>query len=168
MIGFKAILLKFDSQGEKTGWTYILIPAKIAEKINPGTKKSFRVKGKIDEHKIRSVALLPMGGGDFIMPVNAVMRKAIKKTKAASVTVELEKDITPLKLSAELMACLKEEPDAKAYFESLPKSHQQYFSKWIESAKTETTKTKRIATAVTAFSNKLTYSQMMRLHRKDS
>ena len=167
MIGFKTTLLKFDKQGEKTGWTYILVPSRVAEKINPGTKKSFRVKGKIDDLKIKSVALLPMGGGDFIMPVNASMRKAIKKMKAAIVTVELEKDITPLKLSAELLTCLKEEPDAKAYFDSIPKSHQQYFSKWIESARTEATKTKRIATVITAFSNRLTYSQMMQLHRRD-
>ena len=167
MIGFKTTLLKFGSQGEKTGWTYILIPCKIAEKIQPGTKKSFRVKGRIDDHKIKSVALLPMGGGDFIMPVNAAMRKAIKKTKGSNVTVELEKDVTALKLSAELLACLQDEPGAKTYFDSLPKSHQQYFSKWIESAKTEPTKTKRIATCVVAFSNKLTYPQMLQLHRKD-
>jgi hypothetical protein len=168
MIGFKTTLLKFGSQGEKTGWTYILIPGTIAEKIQPGTKKSFRVKGKIDDHKIKSVALLPMGEGNFIMPVNAAMRKAIRKTTGATVTVELQKDTAPLKLSAELMACLAEEPEARAYFDSLPKSHQQYFSKWIESAKTEVTKTKRIAACVTAFLNKLNYAQMLQLHRKES
>jgi hypothetical protein len=167
MIGFKTTLLKFDKQGEKTGWTYILIPFKIAEKIKPGTKTSFRVKGKIDDHKIKSVALLPMGGGDFIMPVNATMRKAIKKTKGGTVIMELEKDTAPLKLSAELLACLEDEPEAKAYFDTLPGSHRQYFSKWIESAKTEATKTKRIATVVIAFANKLTYPQMLQLHRKD-
>jgi hypothetical protein len=168
MIGFKTTLLKFDSQGEKTGWTYIKIPARIAEKIKPGTKKSFRIKGKIDDFKIKSVALLPMGAGDFIMPVNATMRKAIKKIKGATVVVEMEEDKAALKLSAELLACLADEPEATAYFNSLPKSHQQYYSKWIESAKTDATKTKRIATCINAFVNKLTYSQMMQLHRKDS
>ncbi|MFT3911250.1 MAG: YdeI/OmpD-associated family protein [Ferruginibacter sp.] len=167
MIGFKTTLLKFDKQGEKTGWTYILIPNKIAEKIKPGNKKSFRIKGKIDEFKIKSVALLPMGGGDFIMPVNATMRKAIKKNNGASVTVEMEIDKAPLKLSPGLMACLEDDPDSKSYFDKLAPSHQQYYSKWIESAKTDATKTKRIALCITAFANKLSYPEMMRLQKKD-
>ncbi len=167
MIGFKTQLLRFDKQGEKTGWTYILIPSKIAGKIKPSTKKSFRVKGKIDDHIIKSVALLPMGGGDFIMPVNATMRKAIKKMKGATVVVELEEDKAKLKLSKELLACLDDEPEGRGYFNSLPPSHQQYYSKWIEEAKTDTTKAKRISTCLEAFANKLSYSQMMQLHRKD-
>jgi hypothetical protein len=167
MIGFKTTLLKFDKQGEKTGWTYILIPSKIAEKIKPGNKKSFRIKGKIDELKIKSVALLPMGGGDFIMPVNATIRKAIKKNKGATVIIEMEEDKAAVKLSAALLACLEDDPDSKSYFSKLPGSHQNYYSKWIESAKTDATKTKRIATCINAFANKLTFSQMMQTHKKD-
>ena len=41
MIRYTTSLLKFDKQGEKTGWTYIVIPADIAQQINPGIKKSF-------------------------------------------------------------------------------------------------------------------------------
>ena len=167
MIGFKTTLLKFDKQGEKTGWTYILIPSKIAGKIKPGNKKSFRIKGKIDELKIKSVALLPMGGGDFIMPVNATMRKAIKKNKGATVIIEMEEDKAAPKLSAALLACLEDDPGSKSYFSKLPGSHQNYYSKWIESAKTDATKTKRIATCINAFANKLTFSQMMQMHKKD-
>jgi len=50
----------------------------------------------------------------------------------------------------------------------LPGSHQQYFSRWIESAKTDATKTKRIAMAINAFSKKLGYSQMMQLQKKNA
>lgn len=167
MIGFKTTLLKFDSQGEKTGWTYILIPKELAEKIKPENKKSFRVKGKIDEFKIKSVALLPMGGGDFIMPVNATMRKGIKKNKGAAVTVEMKEDKASLKLSPGLLSCLEDDPDSKSYFTNLAPSHQQYYSKWIESAKTDATKTKRIALCINAFANKLSYSEMMRQHKMD-
>ena len=168
MIGFKTSIQKFDQQGEKTGWSYICIENKIAEKLKPGNKKSFRVKGKIDNYKINSVALLPMGEGNFIMPVNAVMRKAIKKIKGAIVIVELEEDITPVKLSPALLSCLKDEPDAKKYFEEMPLSHKHYYSNWIQAAKTETTKAKRIASAIYAFSNKLTYAQMMKLYKRDN
>lgn len=165
MIVFKTVLLKFDKQGEKTGWTYFTVPNKIAEKLKPGQKKSFRVKGKIDDHPIKSVALLPMGEGDFIMPVNAVMRKAIRKRKGDTVEVTLEVDNAEVKLSAMLLACLKDEPEAYQYFKNLPKSHQHYYSKWIESAKTDGTKTKRIAVAIIAFTKKMSFSQMMQLQR---
>ena len=167
MISFKTTLLKFDRQGEKTGWTYITIPQKITQQLKPGNKKSFRVKGTIDEHAIRSVALLPMGEGEFIMPVNATMRKAILKRKGDTVKLALELDHTVLKISATLLACLEDEPDATEYFKKLPGSHQQYYSKWIESAKTDATKTKRIALAINAFSKKMSFSQMMQLRKKD-
>ena len=74
MVNFTTTLLQFAEQGEKTGWTYIEIPADIAEQIKPNNKKSFRVKGRLDNYKISSVALMPMGDGKFIMPFNAIMR----------------------------------------------------------------------------------------------
>jgi predicted aspartyl protease len=167
MISFKTTLLKFDKQGEKTGWTYFVIPQKIAEKLNPGVKRSFRVKGSIDECKIKSVALLPMGEGDFIMPVKAAMRKALMKQKGDKISVTLELDKTPFKMSAGLLECLEDEPEARAYFNKLPGSHQKYYSNWIETAKTDVTKTKRIALALNAFSKKMSFSQMMQLQKKD-
>ena len=166
MIVFKTILLKFDKQGEKTGWTYITIPQKIADKLKPGYKRSFRVKGLIDEHKIKAVALLPMGEGDFIMPINAIMRKALMKRKGDTVKVSLEIDNASVKISTVLLECMEDDPAALEYFKKLPVSHQNYYSKWIESAKTDSTKTKRIALAMNAFSKKMSFSQMMQLQKK--
>lgn len=152
--------------GEKTGWTYILIPHKIAEKIKTACKKSFRVKGKIDDHKIKAVALLPMGEGDFIMPINAEMRKGLKKIHGAKVTVEIEEDKAEIKISSQLLTCLKDDPAANEHFKKLPRSHQQYYSKWILSAKTEATQTRRIAAAIHAFSNNLSYGEMIKFLQK--
>lgn len=166
MISFKSTLLKFDNQGEKNGWTYIHIPARIAGKLKPGCKKSFRVKGKIDEYAFKAVSLLPMGDGDFIMAVNATMRKALRKQKGDAVDLEMEADIAEPKLSAQLMACLCDEPEAMAYFKKLPGSHQKYYSNWIESAKTEPTKTKRIALAINSFVHKMSFAEMIRAQKK--
>ncbi|MBS1565349.1 MAG: DUF1905 domain-containing protein, partial [Bacteroidetes bacterium] len=129
MVKFTATLLRFNQQGEKTGWTYIEVPEKISEQLKPGHRRSFRVKGKLDNHAIKSVALLPMTGGGFIMAVNATMRKAIGKTKGAKVVVQLDVDNKVIPLSKDLMACLEEEPAALAYFKKLAPSHQQYYSK---------------------------------------
>jgi len=167
MISFKAIILKFNSQGEKTGWSYIEIPSALAKKLYPNNKKSFRVKGKLDEHSIKGVSLLPMGEGAFIMALNGAMRKAVGKQKGASLQVQLEIDKIPYQLNKALMECLADEPAALSHFKSLPRSHQNYYSKWIDSAKTTTTKTKRIAMAVNAMLKKMDFGQMLRAAKED-
>ncbi|HNP23387.1 MAG TPA: YdeI/OmpD-associated family protein [Panacibacter sp.] len=167
MIEFTTSILKFGQQGEKTGWTYIVIQADLAQQLMPGNKKSFRVKGKLDDYKIEGIALIPMGGGDFIMALNADMRRALKKKQGAMITARLEVDTKPLKISVDFMTCLNDEPKARDFFKTLAKSHQNYFSKWIESAKTEGTKTKRIALAVNALSKQWDYGTMIREDKKN-
>jgi len=168
MIQFTAAIKKFGRQGEKTGWTYIEIPAAAAQELNPGNKKGFRVKGKLDEYSISMVALLPMGGGDFIMPLNAQMRKGIKKQKGATLNVELEADTNQIKPPPELIECLNDEPKALEYFNSLTKGHQNYFTNWINSAKTDPTKAKRIAATLNALDKHWDFGQMMRAMKKVS
>ena len=167
MVTFTATLLKFDSQGEKTGWTYIEVPEKITEQLKPGHRRSFRVKGKLDNHPIKGVALLPMKGGGFIMPVNATMRKGMGKTKGAKVAVQLEVDTKVIPLSKDMMECLADEPKALVFFKKLAPSHQQYYSKWIEGAKTPATKAKRIAATVTAMERQMSYGEMLRAMREE-
>ncbi len=166
MIKFTSILRKFDRQGEKTGWTYIEVPADLAQKLKPGNKKSFRVKGKLDSCKISGIALLPMGGGAFIMAVNAAMRKAIHKRHGALLKLQLEADESGFVFNKDLIACLADEPAAKIFFNTLPGSHQRYFSKWIDSAKTTPTRVKRIMMAVNALAKGWGYVEMIRSSKK--
>lgn len=161
-ITFKSRIQKFKKKGEKSGWTYIEISKALAEKLKPENKKSFRVKGKLDAFEFSKQALLPMGDGNFIMALNAVMRKEIKKAEGDMVQVMMEEDKREIALSAELIACLKDEPSAWEFFNTLTKGHQQYFSKWVESAKTTPTKTKRIVMAVNALARKLGFPEMLR------
>lgn len=167
MVRFTTTIKKFGSQGEKTGWTHIIIPAKIAQKLIPGNKRSFRVKGKLDEYPIHAVALLPMGEGDFVMAINATMRKGIKKREGATLDVQIEVDTKEIKPPKEFIECLQDDPDAFAFFKTLAKSHQNYFGKWIADAKTEQTKTKRIAQAVNALSKKMDFGLMIRTIKKE-
>ncbi len=162
MVHFTTTIKRFTIQAEKTGWTYIEIPSDIAEALKPGNKKTFRVKGKIDNHPIKYAALMPMGGGKFIMSLNATMRKGIHKKHGAMVEVDLETDMSIYKLDSDFVVCLNDEPPAKKFFESLSTSHQNYFSKWIETAKTQETKAKRIALAINALARKLGFAEMLR------
>ncbi|SEW34380.1 Bacteriocin-protection, YdeI or OmpD-Associated [Chitinophaga sp. YR573] len=166
MVKYTTTILRFEKMGEKTGWTYIVVPADIAEELKPGHRQSFRVKGKLDNFKIAAVALMPMGDGSFIMALNADIRKGIAKKLGAKLDVQLTVDNNPDPVSSpEFIECLKDEPAAFEYFNSLPKGHRNYFMKWIESAKTEPTKAKRIAQAVTAMSRKQDYPTMIRSNR---
>jgi hypothetical protein len=167
MVSFIAILEKFAKKGEKTGWTYFEIPAKIAKKINPGQKKAFFVKGKIDSYAIKRVSILPMGEGNFIMPVNAAMRKGIKKPIGEKIVVKLQEDRSDFIFNEDFLSCLKEDKQAKTFFDSLPGSHQKYYSKWIDSAKTDATKAKRIAQSINGFKMKLGYGEMLRYYREN-
>ena len=166
MIKFITAILKFDKQGEKTGWTYIEVPAILAEQLKPGCKKSYRVKGQLDEHPIQQVALLPMGEGNFILPLNAVMRKSIGKRKGAQLEVILQLDKSVYELNKELMECLADEPTALDFFLTKPLSFQHYYSKWIESAKTDETKAKRIELAVTSLAQEIEFGEMLRNQRQ--
>ena len=165
MIKFTTTIDKFDKQGEKTGWTYIIIPATKANKINPGVKKSYRVKGKLDDWTIGKTAMIPMGEGDFIIPINAAIRKGIGKRKGATVTVQLEIDKSPILPPSELLECLADEPEALKYFNSLPQGHRNYFTKWIETAKTDVTKAKRIALVIKSMVRKMDFGAMLREER---
>lgn len=166
MISYTTSILKFEKQGEKTGWTYIEVPEDIVQQLKPANKKSFRVKGKLDDYSIKQIALLPMGNGSFIMPLNATLRKGIGKRKGAMLIVKLELDKVPYQINAEFLECLADEPTAMEYFKSMTMSFQHYYSKWIETAKTEPTRTKRIALAVSSLARKMDFGEMLRSQKK--
>lgn len=164
-IHFITALQKFGENGDKTGWTYIEIPGELAAQLHPSDKKAFRVKGTLDHYAVSGVTVLPAGGGDYMMPVNAAMRKGIGKREGAMVVVTIGRDDQKYELNPDFVACLEEDPTAKAFFETLAPSHQRYFSKWIDDAKTEATRIKRIAQSLSGLSHKMDYGQMIRYHK---
>lgn len=168
MITFTATIQQFDKKGEKTGWSYIEVPADIAALIKPGVKKSFKIKGKLDAYSISLVSLIPMGDGSFIIPFNAAMRKGTGKKKGAMIKVQLAEDKKEYELNKDLMDCLADEPAALAFFKTKTRSFQNYYSKWIESAKTDTTRAKRIAMAVSSLAKKIEFGEMLRMERDKS
>jgi hypothetical protein len=164
-VNFTAAIHRFGQQGEKTGWTYFEVPADLVQELKPGNKKEFKVKGKLDKHPVKRISLLPMGGGVFIFVLNAELRKAIGKKQGAMVNVQLTEDKSEFVFNKDFMDCLNDDPAANSFFKTLTGSHQRYFSKWIDSAKTEPTRIKRIALAVNALSKKWGYGEMIRAQK---
>ena len=137
------LLDKFPCKG---GWTYTLIPEVLPDKHSPfGWVK---VKGSIDGYEFNNYRLQPMGDGCLFFAVKAEIRKAIKKEVGDVVRIILYRDNTPLEIPEELIACLKDEPNAYENFQQLTESKQKEFIDWIYSAKTDETKVKRIVATI--------------------
>jgi len=168
MISFTTLILQFAEQGEKTGWSYIEIPADIAQQLKADNKKSFRVKGMLDGLAVSGLALMPMGGGNFIMALKAEIRKGLHKNAGAMLQVSIEEDKEyKVDIPNDLQECFDFEPEALVFFNSLAKSHREYFIKWIDGAKTNETRARRVINTVNAMLRRLSYNQMLQAMRKE-
>ena len=167
MVDFSCIINKFNYKGEKTGCSYIEIKAEKAQQLYPGKKSTYRVRGTIDGKPFDQLALMPMGNGNFILALNAGIRKIIGKGKGDKVSVRIELDTIPVVFNAEFLVCLNEDAEASQFFNTLPPGHRRYFNTWIESAKSEQTRTHRIAQTLNALSNGQNYGQMLRTLKKN-
>ncbi|WP_165023870.1 YdeI/OmpD-associated family protein [Dysgonomonas sp. ZJ279] len=148
LINKKYLLEKFP---EKGGWTYTEIPEIPMGKASFGMLK---VKGSIDGFEIKKYHLMPFGNGKLFLPVKAEIRKKIKKQAGDYVHVILYLDNEPLEVPEELLLCLRDEPEAFQFFNSLSESEQHNYIKWIYSAKTDQTKVDRIAKTLVRLSKR--------------
>ena len=153
-------LLKFDKKGEKTGWTYILLKSEFSNQLNPNIKRSYRIYCTIDSIKDLEFSLLPIGDGDFIIPIKKDLQLKLKKKVGDKVNIIISLNSNEYEMDKDFIEYLEIEPKAKEFFNSLIGSHQKYFSKWIESAKTPITKANRIAKVVEALSKRRNFNEL--------
>ncbi|HCL04543.1 MAG TPA: hypothetical protein DHW64_00565 [Chitinophagaceae bacterium] len=147
IINKKYLLEKFPGKG---GWTFARIPQIKQDKKNPfGWVK---VKGIIDGYAISQYKLMPMGNGQLFLPVKAGIRKIIGKQAGDYITVTLYPDNDPVLIPAELLDCLKDDPDAHRNFIQLSEGKQKEYIDWIYEAKKESTRIERMATMITTIS----------------
>lgn len=166
MPSFKAIIQKFASKGEKTGWTYVDVPTDIILKLKLKNKKEFRIKGVMDDVKFDRLTVYPIGEGNFIIAINGDMRKQLGKKEGAQVSIKFETDESGAPQSPELEACLKEDKVALKQFKTLLLSHQNYFHRYVWSAKGEATKAGRIVNVINAMYKKQNFPEMIRSLKK--
>jgi hypothetical protein len=167
MIYFKTEIEKYESNGEKTGWSYVHIPQKIADQIKPNSRRGFRVKGFLDELSVNGLSATPVKDDGFIIPLNKNLRKALRKEEGAMIELRLSFDADfKIEMPEVLEVCLAQEDGLLEYFLSLPKSHQNYFINWLNTAKTEPTLTKRLVMLVNAMALKQDFGAMIRANKK--
>ena len=162
MHSFQTIIQKFASKGEKTGWTYVDIPPDIIFKLKLKNKKEFRIKGLMDDVRFERLAAYPIGEGNFIIAINGELRKKIGKKEGAMLHVKFELDLSAPLQSPELMDCLNEDTIALKQFNSLMLSHQNYFHRYVYTAKGAATKAARIVNIINAMHQKQNFGEMIR------
>jgi Domain of unknown function (DUF1905)/Bacteriocin-protection, YdeI or OmpD-Associated len=163
---FNTVIEKFAKMGEKTNWHYINLPEDVLANLLAEKQNNFRVKGSIDDAKIQQLALWPIGQNQYILPLSAAIRKAIYKNNGAIVSVQIQIDNSKIEHDADLLDCLQDSPLALSRFVALTKSWQNNFSNIVKEAKTETTKTKRIAKVLRTLEAGDTHENMLTEWRK--
>lgn len=90
--------------------------------------------------------LVPAGAGHYRMQFNAVLRKAARADVGEVVRIELslDRDSREHAVPADLRAALNRHPKAKRAFEEMPPGLRRQLLKWMDSAKGEATRMRRI------------------------
>ena len=68
-----------------SGWACVVVPN---SQRRFGTGKAIKVRGTVDGHEL-DATMLPIGGGEHMVPIKAAVRKAIGKGLGDSVRLEI-------------------------------------------------------------------------------
>jgi uncharacterized protein YdeI (YjbR/CyaY-like superfamily) len=92
-----------------------------------------------------------MGTECHLLLILKSIREQIGKTFGDEVHITVEADDAPrvVAVPKDLAAALKKDRDAKALFDKLSYTHQKEYAAWIEEAKKDETRQRRIAKTLT-------------------
>jgi hypothetical protein len=140
--------MKFSSTivlGGKTA-TGIPVPEDVVAGLGAGKRPAVSVT--INGHTYRST-VAPMGG-EFFVPLSAENREAAGVAAGESVEVDLELDTAPrdVALPPDFADALGTSEKAGAFFGGLSYSHKRAYVLWIEGAKQDETRRRRVSQAL--------------------
>jgi len=143
-VAFSSKLIRPDVAG---AWTFVLVPKREAAKA--GFRARMRVKGTIEGAPFRS-SLIPRGGGEVFVVVNSDLRDRIHKSKGDVVRLELELDSNPVEIQVPpaLQRALARDPRARSAFNSFTPSQRLAYIRWIDGAKQDATRDRRVVGAI--------------------
>jgi bacteriocin resistance YdeI/OmpD-like protein/uncharacterized protein DUF1905 len=115
--------------------------------VGEGAKR-FPVRARVNGYEWRtSVARM---GGEFLLGLNRAVREAagVKAGETVDVVLELDQAPREVQVPAALAAALDTDPAVKAAFEALAFTHRKEYARWVEEAKREDTRVRRVAQAL--------------------
>lgn len=128
----------------KGAWTYLVL--REASKIFE-FKGNIHVKGTIDNYPIEGT-LQPRGDGSHWFAIKKEWREAIGKTIGETVDVVLENTSLSHTVPDDLNKALSKNKKAATQWNSFTDSKKKYYILWIEGAKQDDTRKKRIKTSL--------------------
>jgi len=138
---------KVKIEGREVGAVAAIIPPVDVPEIF-GTRARVPVRGTINGFPFRS-SLMPMGGC-HMMPVNRTLREGAGVKPGDTVEVVMERDEEERTVEAPpiLKKALARSKAARANWERLAFTHKKEMVVWIEGAKQEETRARRLAKVV--------------------
>ncbi len=136
-ITFRAVIEKAEGGG-----AYVTVPFDVEEVFG---KKRVKVKAIIEGIPYQG-SLVRMGGPCHILGVLKEIREKSGKSFGDEIEVTVEEDTEPREVTIppDVAQALETNPEADAFFKQLSYSHQREYVQWIEAAKRDTTRQKRI------------------------
>jgi Domain of unknown function (DUF1905)/Bacteriocin-protection, YdeI or OmpD-Associated len=140
---FRAVI---EGAGGGGGGALVSVPFDVEEAYG---KKRVKVKVMIDGEPYRG-SVVRMGGPRHMLPVLKHIRQKIGKGVGEWVSIVLWEDLElrVVAVPADLGAALAERPAERLFFRGLSYTGQREYVRWIEDAKREETRARRISLAI--------------------
>jgi hypothetical protein len=124
------------------GGAFITIPFDVEKTFG---KKRVKVKATIAGEPYRG-SLVRMGGDCHILGVRQEIREKTGKTFGDEIELEIEEDTERREVSIpqDLKQALEDDPEAGDIFSQLSYTHQKEYVQWIEEAKRDLTRQRRV------------------------
>jgi hypothetical protein len=89
-------------------------------------------------------------GGEFLLGLSRAVREQASAEAGDIVEVDLELDTAPreVEVPEALASALADDPAAQAAFDALSYTHRKEYARWVEEAKREETRQRRVTQAV--------------------
>lgn len=125
---------------------YIEIPLDVEKEFGA---KRVKVKAMLDGAEYRG-SIVRMGLPCYMLGITKEIRNKIGKQAGDIIQVEIEKDEEEriIILPQDFAAALEKNTAAQEFYQSLSYSGQRKYFQWVDSAKKEETRSKRVAEAV--------------------
>lgn len=129
--------------GSESGGVYVNFPYEVEKEF--GKKGQVKIQAIIEGVPYRG-SLANMGTGCHILIVLKAIREQIKKQSGDTVSVVLWQDteVRTVEVPADVQEKLSAYPAEQSFFEGLSYTHKKEYVRWIEEAKKEETRLRRL------------------------
>jgi hypothetical protein len=127
----------------------------LAGSLHFGKRGYVRIVATVNSHRC-TTTLVPVGGGRHRLYLNQEIRDAahVDVGDIVSLTVKLDGSTRRMNIPADFSRALDTAADARSAFDQEPASHKREILRWIEHAKRQNTRQRRIGKAIAAMVTK--------------